>query len=304
MFAVVAGVMVTYDPAQMHTVWPSAGAASVAWLAMTPPPPGRLSTMLGCFQSVASWSASTRPRTSPVLPGLAPVMKRTGFEGKSAAWSEPTKAQRAMNASFSMAALSRSWSHKKKIGEERGHGAGEHHRRHRHRTAAADPAHRRAGQHAERRLRRAQQRGGDAGALAEGRHRHRGGIRGDEADRADHDEDREEDAGEAQGFGRRKNQQHAAGGGQRVDAPAQHPPRAVARDHPAIDLRDGGEARGAGAEVPAELFGRNAEVLDVDERRGGKVGEERAEGGDEDDHRPEKAPIAEERRRAPERTEE
>src|SRR5882672_10617146 len=219
MFAVVAGVIVTYEPAQMHTVWPSGGAASVAWLAITPPPPGRLSTIVGCFQSVARLSASTRPRTSPVLPALAPVTKRTGFEGKSAAWAVvSTKARRARI--FRMARILICAAHERGMRDERDRGAGEHHHRHRQRPVVADPADRGARQHAERRLRRAEQRRGDAGALGEGRHRHRGGVRGDEADGADHEEDRDEDAGEAERVRRRENEEERRAGGEGIHAPA------------------------------------------------------------------------------------
>src|SRR6476659_1950335 len=201
MLAVVAGVMVTYEPAQMHTVWPSGGAASVAWLAMTPPPPGRLSTITGCFHSVERLSPSTRPSTSPVLPAFAPVTKRTGLEGNSAAWAAPTtKASSARL--FRMARILMGAAHQRAIGDEGNRGAGEHHGGHRYRAAAvaegADPADRGARRDAEGGLGGAEQRGGSTGALAEGRHRHRGRVRGDQADAADHDEDRDEDAGEAE----------------------------------------------------------------------------------------------------------
>jgi len=69
----------------------------------------------------------------------------------------------------------------------------------------------------------------------------------------------------------------------------------VARHHAAVHLRHGDEARGAGAEVPPELLGRHAEVFDVDEGRRGQVGEERAKGRDEHDHRGVEAPVGEER---------
>src|SRR5205823_1477942 len=52
----------------MNTVCPSGGAASSAWLAMTPPPPGRFSITTGCFQVAETWSPSARARISPELP--------------------------------------------------------------------------------------------------------------------------------------------------------------------------------------------------------------------------------------------
>src|SRR5581483_2405646 len=207
----------------MHTVWPSGGAASVAWLAITPPPPGRLSTMTGCFQSAERLSPSTRPSTSPVLPAFAPVTKRTGFEGKSAACTAPTM-QRSRARTFRMARILMGAADQRAVGDEGERRAGEHHRGHRHRAAAvsdcAEPAHRGARRHAESRLRGAEQRRGGAGALAEGRHRYRGGVRGDEADAADHQEDREEDAGEAEEAARGAAEEQRRAGGEPVDAPA------------------------------------------------------------------------------------
>src|SRR5687767_7585709 len=76
----------------MNTVCPSGGAASTAWLEIAPPAPGRFSMTTGCFHSSATRSPRTRARTSPELPGAAPVMNRTGLLGKSWALAAPPKA--------------------------------------------------------------------------------------------------------------------------------------------------------------------------------------------------------------------
>src|SRR5436190_9488145 len=254
----------------MHTVWPSGGAASVAWLAITPPPPGRLSTITGCFHSDERLSPSTRPRTSPVLPGFAPVMKRTGLDGKSPAAALPRKTD-SRTGKIRMAAILMCAANERCVGDESDRGAGEHDRRHRHRAAVANPAHRGARRDAEGRLRGAKERGGGAGALAERRHCHRARVRGDEADAADHHEDRNEYAGETEEAARRAGKEQCGAGRKSVDAPAEHTAHSVARHHAAVHLRDRDEAGGAGAEIPAELRGRHAEVLDVDEGRGGQV---------------------------------
>ena len=78
----------------------------------------------------------------------------------------------------------------------------------------------------------------------------------------------------------------------------------MAGDEPAVELRHADEARRAGAEVPAELVRRDAEVLDVDKRRCREIGEEAAERRDEHDRGGEKAPVAKQRQRPGERAQE
>src|SRR6266852_4897636 len=79
------------------------------------------------------------------------------------------------------------------------------------------------------------------------------------------------------------------------------PIAAMARYEAAVELGHGDEAERVGAEVPAEMLRRHAEILDEHERRGGEIRKKAAQRGDKDQRGPEEADVAANRQQARER---
>jgi hypothetical protein len=79
------GAIVSDAPEPKYSVWPSAGALSNACVATMPPEPGLLSITTGWPHTPVSSVASSRARTSPVLPAVTDTMNLTGLEGNASA---------------------------------------------------------------------------------------------------------------------------------------------------------------------------------------------------------------------------